>query len=115
MRNVVLILSALFVLVACNNKTKEKTTTTSPAPNGEYVQGEILVGFVDAISYKEAIEDIEKNGDVILIDMLMVEPGAVIGHFKVPAGKEKAKIKEIAKHPKVEYAELNMIATIGQN
>lgn len=112
----------LILSIACKPQKKEQSNTPTivSKPDSiiqnkpdnsskEYVKGELLVVFKNEKSYQKTIKDLEKNNGVQLISMLMVAPNAIIGHFKVPVGKEKEMISLFQKHTEVKYAEVNAL------
>ena len=107
------VLMVFILLMSCQPGKKGMPTKETNHPE-EYAKGELIVLFKNESTYKSTIEDLRKNEDVQLIDMLMISPpDAIIGHFKVPDGKEKEMIKIFQKHPEVKSAELNAIGSFG--
>jgi len=106
-----MILTFLMACQAGKNGTPNQGTNTPE----EYIKGELIVTFKNENTYKKAIKDLEENKDVQFIDMLMISPpSAIIGHFKVPEGKEKEMIVVFQEHPEVKSAELNAIGSFGE-
>ena len=114
MKNIISIFITLTFLMTCQAGKKGTPNQVTNTPE-EYIKGELIVTFKNENTYKKAIEDLEKNKDVQFIDMLMVSPpSAIIGHFKVPEGKEKEMIVVFQAHPEVKSAELNAIGAFGE-
>ena len=111
---VIMILMALTLFVACQPRKNGIPNMETNQPK-EFVKGELIVVFKNEATYKTAIKELEKQKGVQFINMLMTSPpDAIIGHFKVPEGKEKEMITVFQKHPEVKYAELNALGSFGK-
>ena len=113
MKNIICIFISLTLLMACQSG-KNGTLNNGTNHPDEYIKGELIVVFKNESTYKSAIKDLEKKEAVQFIEMLMVSPpDAIIGHFKVPKGKEKEMVSVFQKHPEVKSAELNALGSFG--
>lgn len=123
MKKLAFVLFCMAIIAACTSKkdipsktdeVKNTPTDTETTSKKDYVEGELIVVFKNEKTYEAAAETLAKQDGVELIKMLMVAPpDAIIGHFKVPKGKEKEMITVFQTNPEVKYAELNMLGSFG--